>query len=1451
MSKGRVLIVDDEAIVRNTIKEILTSLKYEICGMFSTGETAVVEAEELKPDIILMDIDLEGYLDGFETARRINQLFSVPVVFISGKSDPNILENIKQSDGYGYVIKPFKTKDLLIAIEMAVYKFQAERQLKQQEQWLKTILKSVGEGLIVTDLNGSIEFFNTVATIILGVSREQVLGKQINEVIKVQNPYLQKLFNENLSQAEQSKFIKNENSFETTLLKLENEKKLVSFNINCILDINEEPQGFVIVFQDITKVKETNAQIRKLSFAIEQNPSAVLITDTYFRIDYVNAKFTEISGLELSNIRGHGIWEYQTNLPEQFLHDHLRITLLQGREYHGEWLSLNKNDESYWELVSITPITGDNGEVTHFLINKEDITERRKTELYLEENEKKYRDLFINSPISLWYMDYTEVKKYVDELRSYHIKDLRIYLETHRSSMLDILKTIRFIDVNQTTLDIFQAHDVEDLQKNITRIFANANENLFIEQLLAISENRFFLEKETFCTTLKGISKIISFKWYVPPESVNDYGKILISAIDITEKKIAETKLKKQTEVLQDKIKEQKVLFKIYQILEQKDQTPESVLFEIANIIPLAFRKPTFTHCQIEFDSQLYNSKDFKTSDFNFIIPISIKGKLTGEIRVYYSGPSMKEGAEIFLQEECDIVKIACGQLSRILEKKSIEKELQWENSFSNAIFDTLNSLIIVFNSQGHMIRFNKACEKVSGYKFEEIKFLSFWETLFLPEEFVNVKKYYQGMCQGKEMPPLEACWRTKDNRIRIVNWSSSFIRKPDGEMEFSILNGTDITDKKRSDEALKESQEAYRTLLENLNVGVFRNTGGEQGRYLQANLAMAQILGYPTLSAFMKTNEKDVYFYPEERKVIIKEAIELGFIRNREILFKKQDGSPVWIMLNAKVVYDGDGNYKWMDGNIQDIALSKKNREELKFQLNFLQNLIDSIPSPVYYKDINGLYLGCNVAFESLIGKPKTEFLSKKTLNIITPEYTEIFERSKHELITTQKTQIFESKIIDNQGNITDVIYYMALFYKDNGDVGGIISVILDISDRKLMEEVLRKANVLNENLLNSITSILILVNSENKVTYWNDKAEKFFHVSAKEVLNKSFIQLPTKWINEKLQTEISKVFETKQKIVLNSFEIENGDDSIHYLNLSISPYEDYSRTGGFLIIAEDVTEFKIMESSLMQAQKLESIGQLAAGVAHEINTPTQFIGDNTRFVKDSFGDLSTLMLMYGKLLSADNLSQEDIDKVTEYQNEIDLEYLLKEIPQALDQTLDGIERVSSIVKAMKEFSHPGVEDMVLSDINHLISSTIIVARNEWKYYADIKTDFQEDLPQVLCYPGEFNQAILNIIINAVHAIKDVIGANQNELGLITISTALVEENIIIRIKDNGPGIPEKIRNRIFDPFFTTKGVGKGTGQGLPIVRSIIVNKHQGEINFESIVGIGTTFVIKLPVRS
>jgi signal transduction histidine kinase len=315
----------------------------------------------------------------------------------------------------------------------------------------------------------------------------------------------------------------------------------------------------------------------------------------------------------------------------------------------------------------------------------------------------------------------------------------------------------------------------------------------------------------------------------------------------------------------------------------------------------------------------------------------------------------------------------------------------------------------------------------------------------------------------------------------------------------------------------------------------------------------------------------------------------------------------------------------------------------------------------------------------------------------------------------------------------------------------------------------------------------------------------------------------------------------------IVNEYHFPDGDTRV--FELRATPCEI-----GLMILSIDITRSRMLEMQLAQAQKLEALGSLAAGIAHEINTPMQFVSDNVSFLRKSFEKVTEILESHKRLLDAFENGAVDaigIEREREIWRRGKVNFILREIPGALAGAVDGIHRVNVIIRAMKEFAHPSKGLIQPFDLRDVINTVITMSRNEWKYVCDCVTDFDQELGKVPCLRDEFAQVILNIIVNACHAIAEKTENGTNGKGVIRISTRACSGFAEVRISDTGCGMPKEILGRIFEPFFTTKPVGYGTGQGLAIARSVVVDKHHGEIFCESKIGEGTTFVIRLPFET
>ncbi len=382
---------------------------------------------------------------------------------------------------------------------------------------------------------------------------------------------------------------------------------------------------------------------------------------------------------------------------------------------------------------------------------------------------------------------------------------------------------------------------------------------------------------------------------------------------------------------------------------------------------------------------------------------------------------------------------------------------------------------------------------------------------------------------------------------------------------------------------------------------------------------------------------------------------------------------------------------------------------------------------------------------------------------------------------------------------------------------------------------------------LLDAISSILVVIDRDGRIQRCNRAAREAFdlcHGGERPHLS----ELAERFLDDGQRRFLLDRSRWEKPFRMREVRYRKRDGGHGYLGLTVNPViGDDGELEGLLLLARDITDRKHLEGQLAHALKLESIGQLAAGVAHEINTPAQYVGDNLRFLEEAFRDLDRIL---GPLL---DMFEEGVPPplapLAEIAREIDLAYLRDEVPAAIRQSLDGIARISEIVRSMKEFSHPGGREKAPADINAALRSTITVSRNEWKYVAEVETDLDPSLPPVLCRVGELNQVFLNLIVNAAHAIADKVG-DSGKKGTIRVSTRRHGDTVEVRVSDDGTGIPPEIQPRIFDPFFTTKEVGAGTGQGLAIARSTIVKGHGGELTFETVPGEGTTFIVRLPIE-
>lgn len=439
---------------------------------------------------------------------------------------------------------------------------------------------------------------------------------------------------------------------------------------------------------------------------------------------------------------------------------------------------------------------------------------------------------------------------------------------------------------------------------------------------------------------------------------------------------------------------------------------------------------------------------------------------------------------------------------------------------------------------------------------------------------------------------------------------------------------------------------------------------------------------------------------------------------------------------------------------------------------------------------------------------------------------------------------EFFSSDVIEPDDELTKV-------------VAGIGSQIGQFMARKLAEQSQDRLTRERLLILDSASEGIFGIGLDGRISFMNRAAARMFQYPADSAIGGDAFSLlrhtrADGTAYSRLDCPILRVLRTRQEARCDTeFFLKKQGERLAVEYSSIPVLVEGVVTGA-VVCFSDITSRMKMEVELRHAQKLEAVGGLAAGIAHEINTPIQFLADNTRFLQDSFLDTIKLVEKLDEVMAAGERGEirpNLLEEERRLRETVDWPYLEKEVPKALEQMQEGINRVATIVRAMKDFSRVDqTSEKGYADLNKALESTLVVARNELKYVANVKTEFGE-LPPVSCHLGDLNQVFLNLLVNAAHAIGDVV-KDSGEKGLITVRTWQEDDTVVIAISDSGTGIPEGIRTKIFDPFFTTKEVGKGTGQGLAIARSIVVEKHGGTLTFDTVTGKGTTFYIRLQVN-
>jgi two-component system, NtrC family, sensor kinase len=583
-------------------------------------------------------------------------------------------------------------------------------------------------------------------------------------------------------------------------------------------------------------------------------------------------------------------------------------------------------------------------------------------------------------------------------------------------------------------------------------------------------------------------------------------------------------------------------------------------------------------------------------------------------------------------------------------------------------------------------------------------------------------------------------------------------------------------------------------------------------------------------------------------------QGVDIGKVS--EVEARRKDGTEFPAELSLSALQVGEAWHAV--GVVRDITARRALELEQFEHLQFLHTLIETVPSPLYYEDLDGTVLGFNRALQEFVGLPTDRILHQKAKALL--PLLDAGQTGELGIEGSGPQEAFIRTSLPD-GRISHAIFRRAQYCHADGRPAGYVATIMDISKLKETEQALRRNEWLFSMIHRHVVELVAIFDGEGRRVYTSPSYQHVLGYSEQELSKQTVLEL----LHPEDVERVAKVFLTPlagRPTQRTEYRLRHKDGRwLTFESTAAIVPDPENGTFKSLVVARDISERKeaemnqaVMEAQLRQSQKLEAIGQLAAGIAHEINTPTQFIGDNTTFLRDAFKEtfdlvakLSARLTMMAQGAGAGRAeAQAALAEVAA----ADVEYLRGEIPKAIQQCLDGVGRIAKIVKAMKDFAHPGGETKTPTDLQQAIESTITVSRTEWKYVANLVTDFAQDLPLVPCFADEFNQVILNLVVNAAHAIESAKERRKTgALGQITVRTKAGQGEVEISVSDDGTGISKEVQAHMFELFYTTKPVGKGSGQGLAIAHTVIVEKHQGRIEVESEVGRGTTFRIFLPL--
>ncbi len=1282
-----------------------------------------------------------------------------------------------------------------------------EEALAESDRFSKEIITHANEGVIVCDRDLQYVVWNRFMENLTGVNSRDVLGRRATDLFPhIREHGIEQLMHRALRGVTAS-------SADTPFQVPQTGKTgWVQSTYSPHVNARGEIVGVIGMIRDVTERKKTEDSLRqserRLDLALKGSGLAFWDLNVRTGDAIFDERWAEILGYPVSELTSNlDAWRKSLH-PDDLsramaeLMDHL-----EGRksDYYAEYRIRTRSGSWKWIADSGKAYEWDDeGKPLRAAGTHLDITGRKQAEKALRESETRFRQLIENAPEG-------------------------IFVQTRG----------RFAYLNNAALRVFGARSRDEIigQPLIERIHPDYHAAVKERTRILNEEKRAVPPQDQVYLRLDGTLVDVSVS-VVPMRYEGDDGALAFIR-DISERKQAEESLK-QSEVKYRSIFEN-AAEGIYQAsIEGRFlsvnpafarmfgyDSPEDAIQSITNISG-RFMEPADRQRNIEI---LDKNDVLKLEEFKL---------------------RCKDGHTIWcrlnaraVRDDAGKIRLIEGMIEDITEKKKAEEALREslaKREELEAIISQSPIVVVLYRMEkGYPIEY--ASPSVIQYGYE-------------PEDFTSGRIGFLDVVHPDDVDRIVEEARmnfqmgcddiTQDYRIRTAWGDYQWVlnrtrmrRDRNGRVTHGQSIIHDITDRKRAEIALQESERQMRALLDNIPDIVWLKDA--DSRFIAVNEPFGRTCGAKPEELVGK---RDIDIWPKELAEAYRaddqEVMQSGRTKRVEEPLEDAHGKQKWIETIKTPIRNERGNIIGTTGIARDITERKHMEEHYRM-------LSDKSLAGVYLVQ-DGVFKYLNANAASYAGFSPEELVGSNSTILLHPEDRAIAQQRAGEMIRGVRQTPYEFRIIDKAGKTRWILETVTTIPYEGRPA--VLGNSMDITQFKEAQQKLEELQALESSVLAAIPHAVIGLEHRH-VIFANDNVETVFGWKPSEIIGKDLAVFFSS--EAACETLIGHINQTLQTGSVYSAEPENP--LVHREGRPLYSRVTAARIGsgageGVVATFEDVTERKRAQLQLLQSEKMASIGQLAAGVAHEINNPTGYVSSNLKTMAEYFDDIMGILQRHRQFLNGvrDLVENAKLDgdlpglmrEIENMEKKIDIEYILKDAPSLIQESREGTERIKEIVLSLKNFAHPGEDRFIYSDVNRNMESTLNVVWNELKYKATVNKDYGE-LPEIQCYPQQVNQVFMNILVNAAQAIKTK--------GEITIRTRSINGDVEISINDTGVGIPPEHLARVFDPFFTTKEVGKGTGLGLNVAYNII-KKHHGSIDVTSKLGEGTTFTIRLPVH-